>query len=310
MRSFIFLSAALLFLPCALALRGSKCLLLALEGGGTKGAYQAGVFESLVELLRPEDVQYDVVSGTLLLNLGVSVGILNGLMIASHKRGDEKEAARKLTELWHTIKSDDIFVQWPFPGLLQGFYSKPSFLDNRPEFQLVTRLYQQNGGKLHRGISIGIVDAQTGKFFAANGDVGHEKVPLYVTASSSVPAIFNYIVEGNRTLIDGFTVDNLNLRGGIKECQKVVGDDARITVDIILAKPLSLPPQSASTLSTIGLYQRANDINAFHKNWFYLLDVMKAFPKINWRYVVSPEGELPNYPFVPLVVFGVSVEFR
>jgi hypothetical protein len=69
MRSFIFLSTILLFLPCALTLRNSKCKLLVLEGGGTKGAYQAGAFETFVKLLEPGNIQYDVVSGMFSIEL-------------------------------------------------------------------------------------------------------------------------------------------------------------------------------------------------------------------------------------------------
>lgn len=54
------------------ALRKQKCLVLALEGnkqkyigigGGTKGAYHAGVFQAMVELMNPDDVAYDVIAG-------------------------------------------------------------------------------------------------------------------------------------------------------------------------------------------------------------------------------------------------------
>ena len=54
-----------------LALRQNKCYLLAMEGnlplyilgGGTKGAYQAGAFKAFADLLPPEEVLYDVVTG-------------------------------------------------------------------------------------------------------------------------------------------------------------------------------------------------------------------------------------------------------
>ena len=64
---------SLLIVPAVITLRGSKCLIIALEGtqnfqinlgGGTKGAYQAGAFEAMVDLLKSEDVGYDVVAGS------------------------------------------------------------------------------------------------------------------------------------------------------------------------------------------------------------------------------------------------------
>jgi len=223
-------------------------------------------------------------------------------MIVLHKRGDEKEAAYKLTNLWRTIESKDIFVQWPFPGVLQGLLHKSSFLDSRPEIELLTTTLKRNGNNLHRGICIGIVDVETGKFHKVNQDVGTQKIPLYITASSAVPGLFIPIVEGNHTYIDGFTVDNLNLRGGIQECQRLVGDDSRIIVDMILSNPFKLPKRHIENYTTFGVYQRAEELRAYNKKWFFLIDVMRTYPKVNWRYIVRPSKPLPNWPIIPLVL--------
>ena len=59
-----------------------RCLALVLKGGANRGAYEAGVLDSFIKYLPPEEVQYDVVSG-------VSVGALNSAFISLYPKGEE-----------------------------------------------------------------------------------------------------------------------------------------------------------------------------------------------------------------------------
>ena len=74
-----------------------KCRVLVLEGGGDKGAYHAGAFDSLVELLPSNEVAYDVITG-------ISVGSLNAAAISFFEKGDEIRAKDYLNNIWKTIK--------------------------------------------------------------------------------------------------------------------------------------------------------------------------------------------------------------
>lgn len=38
------------------------------------------------------------------------------------------------------------------------------------------------------------------------------------------------------------------------------------------------------------------------QNYYYLLDTMRIFPKVNWRYMIAPKNSLPNYPGIALVL--------
>ena len=222
-------------------------------------------------------------------------------MIATHKIGDEKEAAKKLSNLWHNIENEDIFVQWPFPGFIRGLISEKSFFNNSPELELVTSKFNENGGKIQRGFSIGITDINNAKYITVNQDIDQSKIPHYVVTSSSVPGFFKYVEENNTILVDGFTIDNLNLRAGINECRKIVSDDDKITVDVVMTNPLTVNYVNMKTYTSFGIYQRGNELQKMYTNYFYLLDIIKAFPDINWRYIVYPHDALPNYPVVPLV---------
>lgn len=54
-----------------------SCLALSLEAGGSHGAFEAGAIKAMIELLDPNEVQWDVVGG-------VSIGSINASMIACH----------------------------------------------------------------------------------------------------------------------------------------------------------------------------------------------------------------------------------
>jgi len=67
-------------------------VVLALQGGGALGSYQAGVFQGLAEA----DVRFDWVIGT-------SIGAFNGAIVAGNP--PEKRVA-KLQEFWHRVARD------------------------------------------------------------------------------------------------------------------------------------------------------------------------------------------------------------
>ena len=74
---------------------------LALSGGGARGAYTAGVQRYLFTEL-PKQLGFtpypDYVSG-------VSVGAINGYFSATHS----DEEIRRMTEIWHNLKIEDMY---------------------------------------------------------------------------------------------------------------------------------------------------------------------------------------------------------
>lgn len=77
---------------------------LALSGGGSLGAYEAGAIQALAEL----DIKIDAIAGT-------SIGALNGAVLASGK--DLTSGSAKLVQLWRNLAEEDI-LQANITGLL------------------------------------------------------------------------------------------------------------------------------------------------------------------------------------------------
>ena len=69
-----------------------KCTAVALSGGGSHGAYEAGVLQSLIQS-NPKDFEYDVVTG-------VSAGSINALAVSAFEIGDEVNMVQWISDIW------------------------------------------------------------------------------------------------------------------------------------------------------------------------------------------------------------------
>ncbi len=69
---------------------------LVLSGGGARGAYEAGVVQGIMEVLRPTQPIFDVLTGT-------SVGALNAAYLAAHSHFPDM-SARGLSEQWRQLE--------------------------------------------------------------------------------------------------------------------------------------------------------------------------------------------------------------
>jgi NTE family protein len=94
---------------------------LVLQGGGALGAYQAGVFQALVEA----DIEPDWVIGT-------SIGAINGAIIAGNAR--EKRVAR-LQEFWEQVTKGSLLdAMWSGPWFGGAFANMATLMNGIPGF--------------------------------------------------------------------------------------------------------------------------------------------------------------------------------
>lgn len=83
---------------------GKKCLALSMSGGGTKGAFEAGVLWGMYYAMEDKtEFEYDVVTG-------VSAGSLNTMAVALHPKGDEEAMVKEMSDRWATLKQDNLFT--------------------------------------------------------------------------------------------------------------------------------------------------------------------------------------------------------
>jgi len=84
---------------------------LVLTGGGTRGAYQVGVFKALAEIVPQGPVPFPVITG-------VSVGALNAVGLASNFESFQNSAS-KLAQFWTSLHTPVAALQGALAYMFQ-----------------------------------------------------------------------------------------------------------------------------------------------------------------------------------------------
>ncbi len=185
-----------------MVLNQKKALVLA--GGGSRGAYQIGVWQALREI----DYQFSIVTGT-------SVGALNGAMIA---QGDFDKAKW----LWENITLDQV-LDLELPESFQkldereqiSIFFKEIIKNGGAEFEALKQLLKKclSEEKVRRSaIDLGIVTVKIPGYIPCTlfqAEIPKGQLIDYLLASSACfPAMKSYSIEG-KSYIDGGYYDNL-----------------------------------------------------------------------------------------------------
>lgn len=154
-----------------------------LGGGGTKGAYEAGVFWGLVNGAKDKsEYAYDVITG-------VSAGTINGGALSVFEIGDELHAAQVISDYWQELSTDQIYHRW-FPlGIVTGL-GKLGILNTSPLKNFMKNYFDDHGWDLKRRVSFLGVDAVTGDLLHFNETISDEDKLNGAMTSSAVPFAF------------------------------------------------------------------------------------------------------------------------
>jgi len=204
--------------------KGEKCQVLTMRGGGTKGAYEIGVLNEMINLVDPKEMEYDVVEG-------ISVGALNAAFLSTYEKGDEREAFKAIKQVWLENPIKTFWENWPIFGVVDSLW-KPSLFDNSAMKHFVASTL--NPRAIKRALVVKAVDLMTGDITVFDETIPQEEFGAAVTASASVPVFFSPTKVGNDLYIDGGAFSNLEIEEGIHKCREQGFEDKDIVVDIIL----------------------------------------------------------------------------
>ncbi|MEG0168852.1 patatin-like phospholipase family protein [Anaerorhabdus sp.] len=266
---------------------------IALAGGGTKGAYQAGFVKAIQEL----GIEYDIVTGT-------SIGSLNGALLVQH---DED----RLIDLWEHMEMKRVLAQeipmklnvdeflkesnrvtsffkkyvkeqgadiTPFREMIHEYYNEDKFMNSKIEYGLVT------------------VEFPTLKSrYITKEDMKEGKGEKYLLASASCFPAFPRCSFDGFEFVDGGYYDNLPielaLRLGADEVIAVDLDDKPIHRQFVNKPSITYIRPSFSLGSFL-------DFDAKHITQNILLgyfDTMKIYKKLDGvRYTFYPIHEVPE----------------
>lgn len=214
---------------------------LVLSGGGSKGAFQVGVLERLVE----RGADWDMLCG-------VSIGAVNAAKIAEVPRGGEARAVRALRSLWERMETRDIRRDWSVFGKAAVLW-KPSMYDSAPLRALLQRnldLSRIRASK--RVLRVGSVSWQTGAYRSWSPD--RDDFLECVLASAAFPVLYPPVS------IDGVQ----HTDGGVRNVTPL-GDAIRLgatEIDVVLCSRPRVETWPTAGRTVLGYAERALEVLA------------------------------------------------
>jgi len=191
-------------------------LALVLNGGGARGSYQAGALRAIYEIIKKDQLLFDIITGN-------SAGALNAVYLANNAR-DWGSSTQYLVDLWKRIKLEDVFDLGPYTmGKLGTRWMKGSifksanpenplngFLNTEPMKKLLLRevdfkeLHQLIEEKLVSGVALSTTNYYSGSsvvFFDAEKSIPEWSKPdrfsirtelkiEHAMASAAIPLFF------------------------------------------------------------------------------------------------------------------------
>lgn len=260
-----------------------------LSGGGSKGAYQAGVWKALRKL----HYHYKIVTGT-------SVGALNGALMVQRDY-------YKCLKMWENMNFDKIFVD-RFPDKIEGISGKAgiykryasSFIKNggidTSRFEQMVYKMFSSFRFFHSSVDFGLVvyNFTTKKpLEITKNEMDERSAPLYIIGSASCfPAFPMKKIDGNQ-YIDGGYSDNMPINLAIS-----LGATEIVAVDL---HAVGRKRKVTNTNVKITMIEPRNQIVSFlvfqkelsRKAICYgYNDTMKAFHKLEGNMYTFRLGEL------------------
>ena len=268
------------------AAKDGKWIALALQGGGDKGAYQAGALYQIIMNSDPEEVQYDVISG-------VSIGSINGAFLAGFEKGKEKEAAQYMVDTWGTLHQEEIYKEWPWGGAARGLLFESALFDSSPFRKYIRKVISPP----KRHLLVSATDASTGIPKTWDDSYDWETLIRAIDASSSFPGFFQPVQDlDNTTYYDGGTSFPLNIYGAVNKWKELGYNYTQMVIDVVMCTGATFQVKDVSKYSTIPLTLRFLEIERYYDAMELLERAIADFPGAKFRYTIAPSGKIETSP--------------
>lgn len=160
-----------------------------------------------------------------------------------------------------------------------------------------------------RSINVGVVNVFDGayvEFTEKNITQGTNLVDS-LFASMSVPGFFPPADVMGSSWFDGSAVWDIDIFSAINACRDKGFTTDNIVVDVIMTSSANLKQVQADDYRSIGMLFRYLEISSFYNSMDGLLRAKFAYPKVTFRYVISPSGSIPSSLY-PLNLSGSQVQ--
>ena len=262
-----------------------------LAGGGSRGAYQIGVWQVLREL----KVDFQIVTGT-------SVGALNGAMMVQK----DYEKARAL---WEDISSSDV-VNAEFPEgppdyddpdwqtNVWGTFIKKAVQDGGLDFSPLEELMKRYASEERlraSDVDYGIVTVEYPSMKQeelTRNEIPEGQLSDYIVASAACFPAFRVKEIGKAKYIDGGYQDNLPVNLAIRMgAEEVVAVDLKCIGIKRRPKDAHIPVKMIRSRWDLGPFLLFEPTLSRRNIALGYLDAMKAFGRMEGDWYAFPEGE-------------------
>lgn len=220
------------------------CKILVLSGGGSHGAFQAGVIYNLTN----SNINYDYITG-------ISAGSLNAGYLSLYEKEEIKTASDNLIELWSRLTNSDVYNINLYP------LNKQSLLDNTPLRNTLNNIIN-NYTLPKRPIIIGATSITTGKqkIYTERNMKTNEDMTNILISSTAIPIVFPPNYYDNDYLVDGGLFSNELIDPAIDRC--VADNKNNIYIDVILCAKLidEISVEQVKSMGIGGIMSRTFDI--------------------------------------------------
>ncbi len=230
----------------------AKITALVLSGGGAKGAFQVGAEQYARQV---KGYHWDVIAG-------VSVGALNGVMLAMQKY-------KELLDTWNTIANEKVYTGgFNLLSVIKLLLGAKSFYGNQPLQQLLKM--QLEPDKIKADLRMGAVSLINGEYSQFRKD--SPNLAAAVLASTVIPVIWEPVDVSTefRAMVDG-GVRNISPIGDVLD-----SDPDEIV--IINCSPVAAESLKNDLGDVVKIGLRALDIAM---NELFVSD-MREFERINY----------------------------
>lgn len=268
------------------------CLALALNGGGAKGAYQAGAIYSFNHDGNPDDFQWDVVTG-------ISGGAINTGAMSVWAKEDGVAMSEWLSTEWNdNLRTHDVWKWWP-GGIIAGITKEQSLVDSTPLLEFLAGILGEFTEGVKRYSMVGTVDANTAFYRRFHLDeIPKDQLlelgPKQIVSSASLPGLFLPTLLDGGVYVDGGTAMGLDAISAVEKCLELVDDESQITLDIILLDRFAATPGEEDDGDTIMNMLRLHEMKSYYKGLENVMTTMLSHPNVNYRYILEPSGKYPK----------------
>jgi len=224
---------------------------LVMSGGGSRGAFQLGAADYLVN---ERGLDFQVIAG-------VSTGSLNAILMAQGAGLEGLKASlAELRSLWFGIRSDRDIYSPRFLGKLFVLFAKNSVYSTEPLAKLIARHVSPERLRASgKELRIGAVSLETGDFRT----VGQKdpRIRDWALASSAIPLVFPPVTIGDETALDGGVRNLTPLEDAFTALKGLgSGEGEPDEMYVVLASPLELGVDRTPRKSGLAISKRAAEI--------------------------------------------------